>query len=312
MDISIIILTNQGEKLLGTLLDVIYKQKTIYKFEVICVDSGSKDKTVNICQQYPVKLFKIKNHEFNHGLTRNLGINKASGDYVVFITQDSLPTDEFWLDNLVSSFAEDEKIAGVYCRQLPKSDADCITRRHLNNWLTAGKNKRINVIDNWQSYNNLLPMQKYMFCNFDDVCSCIKKTVWEKIPFSDTYFAEDLGWSKEVLEAGYKIMYQPKAAVIHSHNRSLLYEYKRTYFCHRRLYQLFKLQLVPSFNHALKFYFSTIIPDTKFIIRNEKSVIKGFKLSLKNFLLSFISIYAQYKGAKDEKNNLPFKKVKGI
>jgi len=231
---------------------------------------------------------------------------------VVLITQDAFPINELWLQNLVMGFEHDEKIAGIYCRQIPHSDADPLLKRQLNNWLTGSINKKISFISDKKAYENLTPMQKYIFCNFDDVCSCIRRSIWAKFPFKETYFAEDLEWSKKILEAGYKIMYQPASAVIHSHQRSILYEYRRTYLCHRKLYNLFRLQTVPSFGLLIKLYFSGIYFHTKFILQNGKKNFNSFFLICRNFFLSFATILAQYNGAKDEIKSTPIKKMRDV
>ncbi|MFA5275725.1 MAG: glycosyltransferase family 2 protein, partial [Candidatus Omnitrophota bacterium] len=254
MDISIVIPTYQGTDSLKNVLDALCGQKTGYSYEVICVDSGSTDGTRRLCSAYPVRWFEIKKAEFNHGLTRNFGIGQSRGKYAVLMTQDAVPANDTWLENLVSKFEDDELIAGIYCRQVPRENADCVTKKILNSWITAGKDFRINFIPSRQEFDNLNPMQKYVLCYFDNVCSCIRKSVWEKFPFKKTYFGEDVEWGKEIINAGYKIAYNPMAAVIHSHKRSIFYEYKRTYLCHRRLYSLFNLQTVPFFKYVIKCY----------------------------------------------------------
>jgi hypothetical protein len=49
-----------------------------------------------------------------------------------------------------------------------------------------------------------------------------------------------------VLLAGHRLVYAPDAAVVHSHERSSAYEYRRTYLLHRRLWELFGLRTIPT------------------------------------------------------------------
>jgi rhamnosyltransferase len=70
------------------------------------------------------------------------------------------------------------------------------------------------------------------------VSSCLRRSVWEKHPFRRISFGEDIEWSERVMKRGYKIVYDPKSAVIHSHNRSALYEMKRAYVAHKLLGEL--------------------------------------------------------------------------
>jgi rhamnosyltransferase len=55
-----------------------------------------------------------------------------------------------------------------------------------------------------------------------------------------------MAWAREVLPAGYGLAYVPNAVVEHSHDRSAVYELKRTWVLHQQLYRLFGLQTIPS------------------------------------------------------------------
>ena len=173
------------------------------------------------------------------------------------MTQDAVPADNHLIKCLVKPFS-DTLIAGTYARQIPRKDADILTKRNLNRWLTGGSEPCVNWIHDRKVYDKMNPFEKYMFCNFDNVCSAIRKSVWRKIPFQKTFFGEDIAWGKSVLEAGWKIAYEPSAKVIHSHNRSFSYEYKRTYMCHQKLFKLFGLRTVP--NRRALMSRSSIIP----------------------------------------------------
>ena len=290
---------------------MVFEQKVNFPFEVIIIDSGSTDGTLDFLKGYTIRLKQICPKEFNHGLTRNMGIELAQGRYVVLMTQDAIPADGYWLGNILENF-NDELVAGVYCRQIPRENADVLTKRQLNNWLTGRQSRAINFVENWEAYQAIEPIKKFNLCAFDDVCSCVRKSVWEKIPYTETYFAEDLEWGKKAIEAGYKIVYEPHAAVNHSHNRSFLYEYKRTYLCHRRLFELFRLQTIPTFTHALKFFFFSILKDTLYVIRQEKNWKRKFSLILRIPFLSFSSVFGQYMGARDERLGHPIKTFKGV
>jgi rhamnosyltransferase len=75
--------------------------------------------------------------------------------------------------------------------------------------------------------------------------------VWEDFPFEKTKFGEDVRWGKRVVEAGYKLVYEPRSAVFHSHERGALYDLRRYYVNQRMLSDLFGLELVPNLAYLL-------------------------------------------------------------
>ena len=110
MDVSIVIPTKNAGELIDRVLESIFNQKTTYQYEVICIDSGSKDDTISIIQKYDVKLFQIRPDEFGHGKTRNYGASKGTGEFIVFITQDALPATDTWLQNFIDAMKMDDQI----------------------------------------------------------------------------------------------------------------------------------------------------------------------------------------------------------
>lgn len=297
--VSVVIPTKDGGQELDRCLAAAFSQKVDVNFEVLCIDSGSKDETLKIFQKYPVRLFQIDKNDFNHGLTRNFGISQARGKYVILMTQDAVPCDEHWMDLLIRNIQKDDHVAGVYCRQIPREDADVLTKRNCNQHTTAGRKEAVSFIHDRREYEALKPIEKYLFCNFDNVCSCIRKSIWEEIPFSKIDFAEDLDWSKKVLESGYKIVYEPDAAVIHSHKGSIFDKFRRTYIHHKKLYELFGFQPIASLPKVFLYSFINTLRDIYFVAIKEKSFAKKVSLILKIPLLSFLEIWIQYKGAKD-------------
>ena len=88
----------------------------------------------------------------------------------------------------------------MYGRQLPVSYTSSVDKRDL--LLTFGRDKRLQEKD-------------YFFHNANSV---FRKDVWEAFPFDEEVTnIEDRVWGKAVTEAGYKIVYEPNAAVFHHH-----------------------------------------------------------------------------------------------
>ncbi|MBI5468714.1 MAG: glycosyltransferase [Deltaproteobacteria bacterium] len=309
--VSIVIPTKNGGAIFEEVLWGIKGQRFEGEVELLVVDSGSTDGTVKKAGEYGSRILEIPPGEFNHGTTRNYGIKNSKGDFIVLMTQDAVPADEWWLKNLVDTFDNDERIAGVYARQIPRQDADALTKRNLNGWLTGRSVYSVQEIKDREGFEKMPPMEKYLTCVFDNVCSAVRRKAWKEVPFNYNDFGEDIEWAKRALLSGWKIAYQPKAAVVHSHNRSVVYEYGRTYMCHRKLYELFNLQTVPSRAGLLRNMFFGSISELKYVLRNERGITKKVGLSLKVPLLVSASLFGQYRGAKDEKLSAGVKK-KGV
>ena len=310
-NISVVIPTKNGGGLFRDVMEGLCRQQFEGTIEILIVDSGSSDGTVDVARNYGAKVLFIKPSEFNHGTTRNFGIQRALSETIVLMTQDAVPANEYLIKSLFMAF-DDPNVAGVYARQIPRPEADIITRRNLDAWLTGEMKPRMTSIDDMKQYSALPPMVRYKLCNFDNVCSAVRRSVWQQIHFKKSSFGEDIEWGKDVLEAGWKIAYSPEACVIHSHNRSLWYEYKRTYLCHYRLYELFGLTTVPSFFHALGSAIRGTLCDWRYIVANQKSDAGAMIYQLvRTPALNTLSTFAQYRGASDQRLGIR-RTIKGI
>jgi len=92
--ISIIIPVKNGISTIEACLSEIFKQTLISDTEVIIIDSGSTDSTLEIVKKYPIILHQIPPEEFGHGKTRNLGVSIAKGEFVVMTVQDARPSSD--------------------------------------------------------------------------------------------------------------------------------------------------------------------------------------------------------------------------
>jgi rhamnosyltransferase len=244
--VSIVLPTRNGAATLPAVLDAIARQRVAFEFEIVAVDSSSSDGTAELLRGRVDRLIDIPVDAFDHGLTRNLGVEQARGELVVLLVQDAEPASDSWLAALTAPLVADAGLAGAYGRQLPRPEASAITRHYLRRWVASSGVARTVAVTSRAELESLDPMAQVERCAFDNVCSCIRRSIWTRHPFRSTPIGEDIEWARDVLLAGCRLAYVPEAAVIHSHDRPVRYEFARTYVLHRRLYELFRLRTIPT------------------------------------------------------------------
>jgi rhamnosyltransferase len=236
---------NAGPEFLGV-LEAVMGQRVDRSFEVLAIDSGSTDGTADLLRRQGngVRIIEIPNSEFNHGLTRNLGIREARGEIVVLLTQDALPADDHWLQGLIDCYA-DPLVAGAYSRQLPRPDANPFMRSRLETWMPATELRRPKSVADRAEFDALSPLDRLSLAAFDNVSSSVRRSVGMELPFHACRFGEDIEWATRVLLAGFTIVYEPASRVVHSHEKSMWYEFKRVYLDHQNLKRLFDIHTIP-------------------------------------------------------------------
>ncbi len=244
--ISIVLPTKNGAATLPALFDACARQRIDEPFEIVAIDSGSTDGTLDILNARADRVVRIAPGDFNHGTTRNVGIEHAGGELVVLLVQDAEPASADWLSALTAPFSDDPRLAGTFARQRPRREANALTRFYHERWAGASQQPAVVEIANREAFAALTPGERMRLCTFDNVCSCVRRSVWTAHPFKATAIAEDLEWARDVLLGGYRLAYVPSAAVIHSHERSPRYEFMRTAVLHHRLYDLFGVRTIPS------------------------------------------------------------------
>ncbi len=269
--ISIIIPTVNGIETLADVFDAIAAQRIDHAVEVVAIDSGSTDGTLELLGERASTLIEIPREEFNHGTTRNLGIEASHGDLVVLLVQDAIPVSPDWLAKLIAPF-ESEATAGTFAHQLPRPDASAVTRMNLARWIAGEKQARTISVDDAQTFTAMAPMDQFLASVFDNVCSCLRRSVWREHPFRETAIGEDLEWGREVLLAGHSLVYAPNSEVIHSHERSASYELKRTYLVHKRLYELFGVRTISTLPLLFRSIASTLSEHRRVIIEGDTTV----------------------------------------
>ncbi len=216
--ISVAIPVLNAEKYLPTLLPAILNQKPVPPDEVILVDSNSTDRTRDIATTFD-KVRVIPIARFSHGGSRNLGAAEATGDVVVFLSQDATPRGDDWLEKLLIPF-EDPQVAATYSRQVPYPDANPMERYFLETHFPPGL-----AVRRAKEGHKPLSLHDVFLSN---VSAAYRRQALLDHPFDEELImSEDQQISRDLLNAGYAVVYQPASVVTHSHNYTLNVVFRR-------------------------------------------------------------------------------------
>ncbi len=179
-------------------------------------DSALTGKQGNLC------ITHILRSEFDHGGTRRKAAMDTDTDILLFMTQDALPFDNRLVENLIKPFMESEKAGAVYARQLPEDN--CSPIEYLTRSFNYPEKNQVKTFEDRER----LGIKTY-FCS--NVCAAYRKSVYEKLGgFEErAIFNEDMIMAYKIIQAGYSIVYEADAMVIHSHNYSLTEQFKRNF-----------------------------------------------------------------------------------
>lgn len=219
MTISVVIPTKNGGRELGRCLWAVREQRLGDEVEIVVVDSGSGDGTLAIARANDATVLEIAPSTFTHGRARNLGAARASGEVLVFLSQDAFPVGGAWLERLTRPLREDDELAGVYGRQLAHHGARPPEVFFLD--FLYGPRPRLQRA----SEESELSMDTTLFSN---VNAAIPRWAWERFPFAeDIIMSEDQDWSRRALLSGFALAYEPAACVRHSHEYTLAGAFRR-------------------------------------------------------------------------------------
>ena len=219
--VDIVIPTWNGMGELPPVLEAIRRQKGRAKPNIICVDSSSSDGTAEWLKEQPdVTLKVIPQSEFQHGRTRNLGASLGTAPLIAFLTQDAIPANEYWLHDIWTMMNRFPDAAGLFGRheayahhsKLTHSELDAHFERFLKFPLLLDRD-----LDGDQFGLNSTQKQQLLHF-YSDNNSCMRRSVWDEIPYPEVDYGEDQVWAHKIVNAGYKKIYAPTATVIHSHD----------------------------------------------------------------------------------------------
>ena len=217
MKISVIIPTYNAEKYLPLLLEKL-KQQTIV-FELIVIDSSSTDDTVTIASKYTDNIITIPKTEFDHGGTRTKAAKTASGEFIVFLTQDALPYDDHAITKILEPF-ENLNVGAAYGRQIPYEDTS-LFGKHLRNF-NYSNTSYVRTLKDKEQYGIKTAFLSDSFAAYRK--STLEKIGWFK---NGLIVGEDSYAGSKILLEEYALAYCAEAKVYHSHSYTIIEEFNR-------------------------------------------------------------------------------------
>lgn len=198
---------------IGDSLRMAFTQDHPCRIELIVIDSGSKDSSLDIIKSHnPAQLVQIASSEYVPGRVLNDGLRRSSNEWVVFLNADATPQNGAWLGELLRVAVDAPSPGTAFSRQVPRDNCDAV---HAHDYDRCFGPERESV--RWPHF-------------FSMVSCVVHRPTWEKLPFrEDLQYAEDHEWSLRLREAGHAVDYADKSIAIHSHNYTPSQAWKRAY-----------------------------------------------------------------------------------
>ncbi len=211
MDVSVIIRAKNEALWLGTVLRCVRAQSGGHQIEIILVDSGSTDKTVDIGRRYGCHIVSIHPDEFTWGRALNLGAATATGEVLVLLSAHAVPVGTNWLEQLLVPLRA-PGVAAVTGRQVPIPGMDPFEEVELELWFPPLEAPR-------------------QMSSISSASAAIRRSVWREIAFDETLPSdEDGAWARAAIARGHQIVYTPNSLVWHSHPARVDTVYRRWYW----------------------------------------------------------------------------------
>jgi len=217
--LSVIIPTLNGAATLPPLLAGLRRTAERTPLEIVAIDSGSRDGTPELLHQAGARVLDLGGRPYGHASARNRAAAHASGEVLVFLTQDVEPAGETWLAPLVAAL-EAPDVAGAFGRQIPRG---------------ASPEERFMVATNYGERARTLTAATLRepfgpgATFFSNAFGAMKRSAWERTPFPGIVMSEDQAWAREVLGQGMTIRYVPEAAVFHGHRLGFGRAFRRNF-----------------------------------------------------------------------------------
>lgn len=218
--VSVVVPTMNGGRAFVHLVNHLANLRDRLGVEVLIIDSGSSDGTPERAEAAGLRVHRIRQEDFVHGRTRNLGVELTAGDVVAFLTQDVLPVTPDWPTVFAAALADPE-VAGVYGRQVPRN------ANTMEMFFVSMNYPPEPLRFDPQPGGHHPRPGRVLFSN---AFSAVRRDVIERLPFpAHATFSEDQIWAFLALTANYSIVYEPTAEALHAHHYTMRGLFRRSY-----------------------------------------------------------------------------------
>jgi rhamnosyltransferase len=213
IDISVTLLTRNAGPLLARVLDNIRAQETPRSLEIVAVDSGSTDGTLDLLHQYCASVMEISPDEFDFSKTRDQVFEMTRGDTIIALSQDAVPAHALWLESLVAPLVDDT-VAASCGRSVPDPErpfAQFVWERNGLFYFTR-------------------EMRRFSARHgrgLSNANAAYRKSVWRKLKFGVQPIGEDFRYQTKLAAEGLRVAFPDGAEVLHHHAYTLGALYKR-------------------------------------------------------------------------------------
>jgi glycosyltransferase involved in cell wall biosynthesis len=225
--VTVAIPVRDGGELFVSTLGALARQTVAH--ELLVCDSGSSDGSVQAARARGARVIEIVPSRFSHGGTRNLLMQESSSTRVAFLTQDAEPADERWLERLLGGLELAGDVGIAFGPYRPRPDASPAVRGELERWFASLSPDGGPHVERLGEHERRLPVAELVGRRgfFTDANACLTRSAWEAVPFREVAYAEDRVLAIDMLRAGYAKAFVPDAAVLHSHDYTIVQELRR-------------------------------------------------------------------------------------
>jgi glycosyltransferase involved in cell wall biosynthesis len=198
---SAVIRALNEERYIGRLLAGLAHQ-TVQLDEIILVDSGSTDATVDIAERFGATIVRIPKEKFSFGRSLNWGCHAATGDVLFMMSAHVYPVYDSYVEHMLRPFERDET-AVVYGRQVGDSRTKYSESRIMLKWFPEES-----IWDQGHPFSN-------------NANAAVRRTVWDELRYDEELTGlEDLEFANRAIGKGHAVSYVAEAPVVHVHEES--------------------------------------------------------------------------------------------
>jgi rhamnosyltransferase len=240
---TIVIRTLNEARYLGSVLEATRAQTYPRScVEIIVVDSGSTDATLEIARKYDCRIVTLERARFSFGRSLNLGCAAAMGSIFVFVSGHCVPTSAEWLWELVKPM-HDTSVAVTYGRQVggpeTKFSEHALFQKYFPDHANSG--------------------QSSFFCNNANLA--LRASCWRAQKFNEALTGlEDMHMARSLVRLNHKVVYVPTAVVFHYHHekwRQVKRRYEREAIALREIMPEIHVQ----WHDAVRYFVAAVLGD---------------------------------------------------